>query len=80
MVFRLEDVLKIVSNPFVCTVDGEPVGANKDEYKNYIVTAIGAKDGAVIVEIKPWKPTSARLDADWCRERTKKVGEEPGFF
>ena len=80
MVFRLEDVLKIVSNKFICTVDGEPVDANKDEYKNYAVTAVIAKDGVVVIEIAPYNLPHASLDADWCLEHTRKFGSEPAFF
>lgn len=80
MVFRLEDVLSIVRNGFVCTVDGEPVDANKDEYKNYAVTALAAKDGVVVIEIAPCDPPHASLDADWYREHTREFGSEPGFF
>lgn len=80
MIVRLEDVLKIVSNQFVCTVDGEPVDANKDEYKNYAVTALTTKDGVVVIEIAPCDPPHASLDADWCWEHTRKFGLEPGFF
>ena len=84
---RFEDVLKIIQGAFVCIADNKQYEfASKEEfmdaelYKNYVVTSICSKNNTLVLELQPWQPPVADMDAKWVKDHKEQNGSEPSFF
>lgn len=82
---RLEELLTVICGELVCVVDGQRKAyASKEDvtalYPNHIVTAIGAEDGKIVLELRPWQMPKTDLNAEWVEEYRKQNQAEPSFF
>lgn len=48
--------------------------------KNCTVSAISAKGGAIVLELKKWEPNMPDMNGDQVREHEEQFGEKPSFF
>lgn len=85
MIYRLEDVLKIIKGEFVCDVDGQKINdkdVDLNAYKNHIVSSMCIDGGIFVIELTPYEAKNTELDPneDWVKEHKKQFGEEPSFF
>lgn len=84
---RLEDVLKIIQGAFVCIADNKQYEfvskesfVDSELYKNYVVTSICSKNNTLVLELQPWQPPVADMDAKWVKDHKEQNGSEPSFF
>ena len=84
---RIQDVLEIIHGKIICVVGNQRKVfitkenlINNDLYKDYVITSVCSEDNAIVLELQPWQPCMADLDADWAKIHKEQNGFEPSFF
>jgi hypothetical protein len=86
MLFRFEDIAKILDGSRVYYLNGQPIRMDSDEeinrYRGYLVEKITNRDGHIVVEIRPWEAPKAEACSPevWYQEHIKQFGRVPDFF
>ena len=84
---RFEDIIPIIGNKVICIANGErTVFTDKSEildkvlYKNYEVVSIGADNGNIVLDLRPFTSPNVKSDPEWEKEYKEQNGFEPCFF
>lgn len=85
MTYRFEDFLKITKGDFICEVNEKRIAKsdmNTETYRNYEVVSVGIENGALLIELKPFKSVTPECNPDeaWVKEHKAQFGTEPSFF
>ncbi len=85
MIYRFEDFLKIVKGDFICEVKGKKIAKgdiDTESYRNYVVAAIEAESGVLLIELKPFESVTPKYnpDEDWVKDHKAQFGTEPSFL
>lgn len=85
MIYRFEDFLKITKGDFICEVNGKRIAKSDMDteiYRNYEIVSVGIENGALLIELKTFEPTTPECNPDeaWVKEHKAQFGDEPSFF
>ena len=85
MIFRFDDLLKIVKGSFICEVNGKRIAKKEiyaDAYRNYEVVSIEIEGTELLIELKPPEISTPEFNSndDWVKEHKKQFESEPSFF
>lgn len=85
MFYRLEDFLKVAKGDVICEVNEKRIAKgdmDTEIYRNYEIVSVGIENDALLIELKPFEPTTPECNPDetWVKEHKAQFGIEPSFF